>query len=293
MTITILDGGMGQELLARTGAKPTPLWSAQVMLDHPEAVRAVHDDYFAAGAEIATTNTYSVQHDRLAPLNKDHLFRDLHEMACTIACDARDAHGSGQVAGSLGPMGWSYRPELAPPAEEAADAYAEIARIQAPLVDLFICETMSSVDQARGAAMGTGSAGKPVWLAVSVSDTDGTLLRSGEPVADVLPLVAELGVAALLVNCSTPEAVTRALLELEACQVPLGAYANGFTHIAEDFGLATTVDRLTTRTDLAPGVYADFAEGWAAIGASVIGGCCEVGPAHIAEVSRRLKRSPK
>lgn len=44
--ITILDGGMGQELLARTGAKPTGLWATQVMIDHPEAVSAVHDSFF-------------------------------------------------------------------------------------------------------------------------------------------------------------------------------------------------------------------------------------------------------
>ncbi|MDA8587001.1 homocysteine S-methyltransferase family protein, partial [Rhodobacteraceae bacterium] len=63
MSITILDGGMGQELLARTGAAPTGLWSTQVMMDHPDAVRAIHDDYFAAGADIATTNTYAILRD--------------------------------------------------------------------------------------------------------------------------------------------------------------------------------------------------------------------------------------
>ena len=62
--ITILDGGMGQELLARTGAKPTGLWATQVMIDPPEAVSAVHDSFFAAGAEIATTNTYAIHRDR-------------------------------------------------------------------------------------------------------------------------------------------------------------------------------------------------------------------------------------
>ncbi|MGB8815569.1 MAG: homocysteine S-methyltransferase family protein, partial [Paracoccaceae bacterium] len=57
--ITLLDGGMGQELLARTGDAPTPLWATQVMLDHPNVVRDIHADYFAAGATVATTNTYA------------------------------------------------------------------------------------------------------------------------------------------------------------------------------------------------------------------------------------------
>ncbi len=66
MSITILDGGMGQELIARAG-RATSLWSVQALLDAPEMVREVHDGYFAAGAEIATANTYSVLPDRRAP----------------------------------------------------------------------------------------------------------------------------------------------------------------------------------------------------------------------------------
>ncbi len=286
--VTLLDGGMGQELLARTKAKPTPIWSAQVMIDHPEAVRGIHDDYFAAGADIATTNTYSVQHDRLVLNDADNRFAELHQLACKIACDARDANGHGQVAGSLGPIGWSYRPDLAPTAENAAELYAEIVRIQAGMVDLFIGETMSSVEQARGVLMGAGVAGKPVWLGLSVSDEDGTKLRSGENLADILPLLAEFKPAAVLINCSIPEAVSQAIPVLANNGIPVGAYANGFTHISPEFGRAATVDVLTARTDLDPDKYADFAMSWTQSGASIVGGCCEVGPAHIAEIRKRL-----
>ena len=59
MSVAILDGGMGQELVRRANDLNKPLWGIGVMLEAPEMVRAVHDDYFAAGAEIATTNTYS------------------------------------------------------------------------------------------------------------------------------------------------------------------------------------------------------------------------------------------
>ena len=63
--ITLLDGGMGQELVHRSGDMPTSLWATQVMLDHPGLVREIHDDYFAAGASLATTNTYAAHDDRL------------------------------------------------------------------------------------------------------------------------------------------------------------------------------------------------------------------------------------
>ncbi|TVS19316.1 MAG: homocysteine S-methyltransferase, partial [Gammaproteobacteria bacterium] len=52
MTNILLDGGLGQELVRRSGRPPTPLWATQVMLDRPELVQAIHDDFFTAGAEI-------------------------------------------------------------------------------------------------------------------------------------------------------------------------------------------------------------------------------------------------
>jgi S-methylmethionine-dependent homocysteine/selenocysteine methylase len=279
---------MGQELIARAG-KATGLWSVQALLDQPELVREVHDEYFAAGAQVATTNTYSVLPDRLEKEGLgDHLHR-LSDLACRMAVEARDAHGSGMVAGSLGPIGFSYQPDKAPPAERAAEVYADLAQAHAKFVDVHVLETMSSVDQARGGLMGCAVTDKPVWVAVSVDDNNGTRLRSGEPVVDVLTLLAEYKPAALFINCSLPEAVSQAIPLIAGQGVPVGAYANGFTGISDSFDhIGSTVDVLKARTDLGPNQYADFAQGWVDAGATLIGGCCEVGPAHIAEMSRRF-----
>ena len=287
--ITILDGGMGQELIARSG-KATGLWSTQALLDQPELVRAVHDDYFAAGAQVATTDTYAILPDRLEPHDLLDRLPELSTRACEIACAARDAHGSGLVVGSMGPQGFSYQPDLAPPADQAAEVYADIARIHAKHVDVHVLETMASVDQARGGLMGAGVTGKPVWLALSVDDADGTKLRSGEDLVDALPLIAEFAPAAVFLNCSLPEAVTQGLPVLAGNGVPIGAYANGFTGITDSFDhVGATVDVLSARTDLGPDRYAEFAQGWVDAGATLIGGCCEVGPAHIATLAARFK----
>ena len=288
--ITLLDGGMGQELLARTGDAPTPLWATQVMIDHPDVVCAIHGDYFAAGATVATTNSYAIHHDRLCSFGRDEMFTDLHHKALEQAETARARHGSGRIAGSLGPLVASYRPDLCPPVEEAAAKYAEIARLQAPHVDLYLCETMSSVMQAEGALRGAAAGGKSVWLSVTVDDGDGSRLRSGEPVADLAPLVALYRPAAVLVNCSVPEAMAAALAVLATFGKPFGAYANGFTHITEAFKqTAPTVDALQARSDLTPERYAAFALGWVGQGATIVGGCCEVGPAHIAHLAAALR----
>jgi S-methylmethionine-dependent homocysteine/selenocysteine methylase len=286
--ITLLDGGMGQELIARSGDDPTPLWATRVMLDHPGLVRDIHADYFAAGATIATTNTYAIEHHRLARFDLDHMFHALHLRALAEAHEARAAYPATRIAGSLGPLQASYRPDLTQPVAEAAPKYAEVARILAPHVDLLLIETAASITAAEGAVIGAQAAGKPVWLSISVDDRDGSKLRSGEPVTDLARLLQH-PIAALLANCSVPEAMADALAALKPMGKAFGAYANGFTHISGNFLKdAPTVKELTHRHDLTPQKYADFAMAWVGMGATIVGGCCEVGPAHIRHLRDRL-----
>lgn len=287
--IVLLDGGMGQELVARSGEPPTPLWSTQVMIDHPGLVRAVHADYFAAGATVATTNTYAIHHDRLEKFGIDGRFNALHMQALAEAAAARAAHGSGRIAGSLGPLVASYRPETHPPHAESVSKYAEIAGLLSPVVDLFLAETVASLAHASAVLEGALTAGKPVWLSVTVDDEDGSRLRSGEPVAGLAPIVAK-GTGAILANCSAPEAMAAALQVFKGFGLPFGAYANGFQQITKEFLKDNpTVDALHARPEMTPALYADFALRWVGMGATIIGGCCETTPAHIAEIARRLK----
>ena len=285
----ILDGGMGQELVKRAG-KATDLWSMQALLDMPGMVRQVHDEYFAAGAEIATTNTYSILPDRLETKGLGEHLQPMTRFACEMAVAARDTHGSGQVAGSLGPQGFSYQPDKSPPADQAAEVYADVARLHADYVDFHLLETMSSIDQARGGLMGAGVTGKPVWVSLSVDDADGTKLRSGEALADAVAVLKEYNPVVVLINCSLPEAVSQGLPVLADHGFTLGAYANGFTGIHSDFNsINATVDLLKARTDLGPAEYLSFAKSWAEAGASIIGGCCEVGPDHITALSNHFR----
>lgn len=285
MSFTLLDGSVGQELVSRSKQAPTPLWSTKVMMETPELVRDVHADYLSVGADIISTNTYPVHRDRLRPADLEEHFESLHLSACRLAKDARDAHGSGQIAGAIGPLGWSYITDGLPPVHEAARAYAEVAALHSDYVDIHLLETLSSLDQLRGALLGMSEATKPVWAAISVDDHDGTRLRSGEPVADVLAAFGQNTPDALLVNCSTPEAVTTALSCLSDSPVPLGAYANGFVEIVPSFAKAgSTVAELSARHDLDPEAYLAHAQTWLSQGATIVGGCCEVGPAHIARL---------
>ena len=288
--VILLDGGMGQELVKRSNEPATALWSTRVLIDQPEIVQAVHEEYIDSGARIITLNSYAVLPDRLARFGIEDRLAELQLAACRLANQARDAKALDvAIAGSFGPLGWSYRPDLTFPEDEAAEIYAEIAKIQAPHVDLIICETMSSIGQARGALKGAAAANRPVWLSVSVDDHDGTKLRSGEPVAGLAAAVADLRCDGFLINCSLPEAVGAGIPWLPQIGLPIGGYANGFHAITSAYVVqGATVDDLAHRQDLTPERYAEFALAWIDSGASVVGGCCETGPAHIAYLRDRL-----
>lgn len=289
MEITLLDGSIGQELVKRSGDRATPLWSTRVMIEKPEIVNEVHAAYFNAGATVATTNTYAVLYDRLKTADlKDQRF-ELWETAMTAATAARDAHGSGRVAGSIGPLIASYRPDLCPPPDQAAELYGEIIETIGPLVDVLLIETMCSVDQADGAMRAAKKSDRPIWLALSVDDFDGTKLRSGENLKNLRPMLDRHQPDAILINCSRPEAVSKGVEIISKFGFKFGAYANGFARISDGFLQdSPTVDVLEQRQDMSPNHYAEFAMDWVALGATIVGGCCEVGPDHIKELAQRL-----
>ena len=286
--ITLLDGSIGQELVNRTGVKDTPLWSTRTLIDHPEYVRDVHDSYFAAGCLIATANSYALLPDRLARFDLADRLGQLITAALAAASASRDAHGAGYVAGAMGPLSASYVPDTETSVEKVAETYASVARHHKDHADIILLETIASISHAIGGVMGARIAGKPVWLGVTLDDRDGTRLRSGESIADLLAALKKEPPDALLLNCSLPEAISTGMPLTEA-PLPRGAYANGFTEIVEEFlSIHQKTEDLAPRRDLGPEAYADFALAWAKDGATILGGCCEIGPAHMRHLKDRL-----
>tara|TARA_B100000787_G_scaffold148320_1_gene119750 strand:+ start:14 stop:919 length:906 start_codon:yes stop_codon:yes gene_type:complete len=287
--ITLLDGGMGQELLKRSSKDITPLWSTQVMIDEPDIVRDVHIDYIFAGARVITLNAYTMTPERLARDGQIEDFEKLQVAAINAAISAREAAGIPEVkiAGCLPPLVASYHAEVTPKYEAMLKSYSKIVAIQAPHVDVFLCETMSSIAEAKAALVAAKESGLPVWVSLTIEDNDQGLLRSGEALSDAVSMLDEFGADAKLLNCSKPEAILASWSKMKSDQGLTGAYGNGFTSV-DSLKPGGTVKSMQSRTDLGPAAYAEFAMEWVTNGAGLIGGCCEVGPAHIAELSKRL-----
>lgn len=290
--VVLTDGGMGQELLRRSKSQPTPLWSAKVLIDEPDLVRDLHADFIEAGARVITLNTYSATPERLARDGADGMFETLQRRGIDLAKAAIDQAGVDGVAiaGCLPPLFGSYAPTLKASFADTLATYRRIVAEQSDGVDLFLCETMASAEEALAAATAACEAGKPVWVSWTLADHGAPRLRSGETIAQAAMMVAGLPITARLVNCSRPEAVDAALPDLLALRGTVGAYANGFTSVSA-LKHGGTVDVLEARQDLGPDSYAAFASGWANAGLAIVGGCCEVGPDHIARLRDRLVAS--
>lgn len=286
--IILLDGGMGQELVRRSDRPATPLWSADVMLKDPDLVRNVHADFIQAGAQVITLNTYSATPQRLAMQNARDLLEPLHRAAMHAAKEAiEQTEKEGiRIAACLPPLVASYRPDTAPAFDESVDTYRRLVELQSES-DIILCETMASIHEARAATTAAKETGKPVWVGFTVSDEQTGTLRSGETVSDALHEVQALGVDAVLLNCSQPEAISASWAQLKEANIPFGAYANGFSSVAP-LQPGGTVEHLEKRHDFSPEEFTRHAIGLVKAGASIIGGCCEVSPAHIKELHNAL-----
>ena len=286
--LILLDGSMGQELINRNASGQGALWSAKALFDAPEAVQEIHEDYIRAGADIITTNSYSCIRNNFEPEGLLDRLGEMNRLSAELALRARDNCGKPVlIAGSMGPQRGSYRPDLVGSYAETEALYREQAEFLAPDVDFFICETLSCLVEARAAVTAAISTGKPVWLSWSIEDSGAANLRSGESIREAWEDIADSGISAVLLNCSPPEAISKVLPELVSlCDLPVGAYANAFTPIPEKWDFHGEQSIPSSRTDVTPQAYADHAAGWVAAGARIVGGCCEVGPAHITQLNR-------
>jgi len=292
--IRVLDGGMGGELIRRSAGAGTGLWSAQALLDAPEQVVELHKDYIAAGARIITTNSYSTVPSYLGKSDLAERYVELTRLAGELARRAviESALASEEiiVAGSLPPLSESYRPDLVPAEVEALPVYQEMVRALNANVDVFLCETMSSGAEAVHAVSQARSygEGKPVMVSWTLNEIPGRGLRSGESVTEAFQQLQEFNVDAYLFNCTSPEAITEAIKEVvELTDKPVGAYPNRLNPVDPEWTLDNEI-QTGLRNDMDIDFFLNMSERFQAAGATIIGGCCGVGPDYISALTARL-----
>lgn len=285
MKITILDGGMGHELRRMGAPFSRPLWSAEALIKAPEMVVKAHSAYIDAGADIITTNSYACVPFHLGEELYAERGTELAALSGRLAKKAADqADRPILIAGSLPPVMGSYRPDFfdAAIAQPITQALYEALD---PYVDFWLAETLSSLTEFECTAAVMRQSEKPVYFSFTLNDdATSAQLRSSETIAAAVEQVAKTNATGLLFNCSIPEIMADALQQANRAidslgtNLQVGVYANKFTPIK------TTQDSRSQEIEMRaiePEGYVEFAKEWQQLGASIIGGCCGIGPEHI------------
>jgi S-methylmethionine-dependent homocysteine/selenocysteine methylase len=287
-SLTVLDGGMGREL-KRIGAPfSQPLWSAQALIESPTHVTVAHQRFIDAGAEIIIANSYACVPFHLGSQRYQEQGPLLAKKAAQLAAEAAHSCPNVQVAGCLPPPMGSYRPDLFD-RDEAKVIYQQLYDAQLEYVDLWIVETLASIEEFSVAHKVLENDSRACLYAFSLSDqlSDDAMLRSGELVSEVTKALLHIGVDTLLFNCSIPEVMLRAVVQANKVAAELGkaleigVYANNFTAIEPDH---QANNALQAERTLTPDEYLNYAKQWKEAGATIIGGCCGIGPEHIAAI---------
>ena len=182
--VRILDGGMGQELLARGMKTKGTLWSASALLDenYHDLLLNTHLDYIKAGAEVIVTTTFATRKVRLLENNILDKFDYLNLKAGEIAQKTKEYYPNVLIAGGLPPQNSTYKVDDRAQNEISEDFYSQ-AKLINPFVDFFYLDVLSSFKEIKIALDSTKEFNKPYLIGIHISE--GTKLPSGEKISDI------------------------------------------------------------------------------------------------------------
>ena len=308
-TTVVLDGGLATQLEAQGADLTDTLWSARLLLEDPEEIVRAHLAFFRAGAQVAITASYQATFEGFAGRGIGHEeVEALLRLSVRLAADARRrwleerAAPDGPplfVAASIGPYGAmladgsEFRGRYGLCRRAPRDFHRErMAVLVDADPDLLACETVPELEEGVALARLVDELGAIGWL--SYSCRDGGHLRSGAPVEEAFAVADESdGIVAVGVNCTAPEYVDELLDRARSVTAkPLLVYPNSGE--GWDAGARAWTIAPATRDGGRPSVAVDAVSSrrWVDHGARLVGGCCRVSPAAIADVAAGVAAQP-
>ena len=292
----ILDGGMGQELLAR-GMEPNgTLWSANALLQdkYHQLLLDTHLDFIKAGAEVIVTTTFTTRKTRLRDNNVEDKFEYLNKKAGEIAQKAKKLYSKTLIAGGLPPQYLTYEADTRTENEIRDDFHSQ-AKILNPYIDFFYFDVLSSVKEFEIAIECIKEFNKPYLIGAHVSE--GTKLPSNERISEIITKINHDKLLGMILSCISPENYDLNLNEIKNLGVPFGFKLNAFiktnpkpnyTGAYKKSKTGNPNEFLGQRKDLTPEKMAEFAKKFQKAGATILGGCCETRPSHIKEMAKLI-----
>ena len=290
----VLDGGMGQELLARGVEANGTLWSANALLQekYHQLLLDTHLDFINSGAEIIVTTTFTTRRMRLRDNGVEDKFEYLNTKAGEIAKKAKDLNPHILVAGGLPPQYLTYEADTRSE-DEIKENFYDQAKLLNPFVDFFYFDVLSSVREFKLAIEAIEKFNKPYLVGAHISE--GVKLPSGDNISEIVTTIDHKNLLGIILSCVSPENYEENLSELKSLGVPFGFKLNGFITTKPALGYTNTFNNsnaanpnefLGQRRDLTPEKMALIAKKFKLAGATILGGCCETRPDHILEISK-------
>jgi len=290
----VLDGGMGQELLARGVEANGTLWSANALLQekYHQLLLDTHLDFINSGAEIIVTTTFTTRRMRLRDNGVEDKFEYLNTKAGEIAKKAKDLNPHILIAGGLPPQYLTYEADTRTN-DEIRENFYDQAKLLDPFIDFFYFDVLSSVREFKLAIEAIESFNKPYLVGAHISE--GVKLPSGENISEIITTINHKNLLGIILSCVSPENYEQNITELKSLGVPFGFKLNGFVTTNPDKGYTNNFNKSKTgnpneflghREDLIPEKMALIVKKFKEAGATILGGCCETRPAHIKEIAK-------
>jgi len=294
--IRILDGGMGQELLYR-GLKPKgTLWSAHALIDKEchQMVIDAHLDFINAGAEVIVTSTFTARRNRLIQNDCEKYFEKINIKAVELAQKARDlSKKEVLIAGGLPNQKQTYSADLGVDLNLIEKNFHDQAKLLKNGIDFFYLDVMSSGLECEIALKTIESFNMSVLVGIHIRDNG--QLPSGETIKDVVKKYKNNNWLGIITACVSPKAYELVNNDLQKLEIPYGFKLNAFKKIPEGYTVAskdqwgnagnpTTV--LGVNTDLNESKFYEYVKKFMENGATILGGCCEIRPSHMKEISK-------
>jgi len=292
----ILDGGMGQELLAR-GMEPNgTLWSANALLNkkYHKLLLDTHLDFIKAGAEVIVTTTFTSRKKRLKDNNVEDKFEYLNKKAGEIALKTKEQNPNVLIAGGLPPQHLTYEADTRDENEILDNFYSQ-AKLLNPYVDFFYFDVLSSVKEFKIGIDSIKEFNKPYLIGAHISE--GKSLPSGEKISEIMTKINHEKLLGIILSCISPENYELNLNEIKNLGVPFGFKLNAFvkTNPKPNYTGAYNQSKtgnpnefLGVREDLTPKRMSEFVKKFKDAGATILGGCCETRPEHIKEMAKLI-----
>jgi len=294
--VRILDGGMGQTLLAKGLKAKGSLWSATALIEekYHQLVIDTHLDFIKSGADVIVTNNFSARRIRMIDNKVNELFNFANEKAGELALRAKQISKKNVlIAASLPAQNNTYVPDERDK-NLIKKGFFDQANLLKPFVDFFYLDVLSSTREIEIALNVVESMNKPVLIGIHIKKNN--KLPSGESITEMFKKCKSKNLLGLIAACVSPEITKNTVHEMKDLNMPFGFKTNlwkteepvpvhKFASPTDKIGSNPT-ETMGTRNDYTGTKFLNFSKEMIANGATILGGCCETKPSHINAISK-------